>query len=58
MEAFPYFGRTITYNNRNYPVVYQKLRIARGRWRMIARMLEKTEAVVRSWGTMYKAVAQ
>ena len=58
LEAFPYFGRTITYKNRNYTMVYQKLRIAQGRWRMIARMLENAESVVRSWGMMYKAVAQ
>ena len=30
-EAFPYLGRTITYNNSNWEAVYQNLRKARRR---------------------------
>ena len=57
-EAFPYLGRTITYNNRYWVTVYLDLRKARWRWGTIARVLESKGETVRDWGEMYKAVAQ
>ena len=58
MEAFPYLGRTIIYDNSKYVAVYQNLRKAQMRWGMIVRVLAKTGATVRARGVMYKAVFQ
>ena len=38
--------------------MYRNLRKAQRRWGVISRVLEKTGATVRSWGMIYKAVAQ
>ena len=57
-EAFPCLGRTINYNNSDWPLVYQKLRKARRQRGMIERVLAKTGATVHARGMMYKAVAQ
>ena len=58
LEAFPYLGRTIAYNNSDLAAVYLNLRKARGRWGMVSIVLERTSATVRDQGTMYKVVAQ
>ena len=57
-EAFPYLGRTITYNNSDWEAVYLNLCKARRRWVMIARVLERKGSTVRAQGEMYKAVDQ
>ena len=57
-EAFPYLGKTITYNKSDWAAVYLNTRKARMLWSMIAKILERTGATVRSWVVMYKAVAQ
>ena len=58
LEAFPYLGRMITYNNRDWPTVYQNLKKAQRRWGMIARVLAKTGATVQARGMIYKAMDQ
>ena len=58
LEAFPFLRRVISYNNSDWPVVYQNLRKAQ-KWRgVVARVLSKIEATVRAQGMMYKAVDQ
>ena len=58
LEAFPYLGRKIAYNNSDWTAVYQNLEKARRRWGMIARVMVKTGAIVRAQGIMYKSVTQ
>ena len=48
----------ITYNNSDWAVVYLNLRKAWRQWGMIARVLERTESMVRSQVEIYKTVAQ
>ena len=57
-EEFPYLGRTISYNNKYWALVYLNLRKSQRLWGMISRVLEMTGAKVRYRGEMYKAVAQ
>ena len=57
-EASPYLGRTIAYNNNYWLAVYLNLRKERRRWGMIVRVLERTGAMVRARGAMYKVVVQ
>ena len=57
-DAFPYLGRTITYNNSDWAVVYLNLRKSQRRWGMIARVLEITGATVWARVAMYEAVVQ
>ena len=56
-DAFPYLGRKISYNNRNWLAVYQNLRIYTRRWGMVEMVQENMGATVRSQGEMKKAVA-
>ena len=58
LEAFPYCGRTISYNNIDWMAVYQTLKKSQRRWGVILRVLVKTESMVRACRLMYKAVAQ
>ena len=51
-EAFPYLGRTITYNNSNWAVVCLNLQKVWRQWGMIARVLERTGATVQAQGSM------
>ena len=48
----------ISYNNSDWPAVYQNTRKAQRQWGMIAQVLEKTGANVLDWGMMYRAVDQ
>ena len=57
-EVFPYLRRTIAYNNIDWGVVYLNLRKARRWWGMVARLLERTGAMVRAQGDLYKVVMQ
>ena len=58
LEAFPYLGRTIAYNNSNWAAVYLNLWKS---WRwcgVIERVIERMGSRVRSRRAMYKAVVQ
>ena len=44
--------QTIVYNYSNWVVVYLNLRKVWRRWGMIVRVLERTIAMVRAWGSM------
>ena len=57
-EAFPYLVRTIAYSNRDWASVYLNLQTYQRRWGMVARVIERMGATVRSRGAMHKAVAQ
>ena len=46
------------FNDNDWDEVYLKLRKSWRRWGMIARVLERTGAMVRAWGDIYKKVAQ
>ena len=50
LKDFPYLGRTISYNNRNWAAVYQNLRKDQRLWGMVARVLESTGATMRARG--------
>ena len=58
LEDLPYLGRMITYNNREWPAVFQNLKKVRRRWGMILRVLTKTVETVQVHGMMYKTVVQ
>ena len=58
LKELPYLGRTITFNNSNWAAVYLNLRKFWRQWGVIARVLERTGVTVRSWGEIYKEVAQ
>ena len=58
LEAFPYLGRTIAYNNSDWSVVYQNLKKVHSWWGIITRVLVDTVAAVRDRGVVYKAAAQ
>ena len=51
-------GRTISYNNSDWAAVYLNLQKYRRRWGMISRVLERTRAIVRARGAMYRVVVQ
>ena len=57
-KAFPYLGRTITFNNNNWEEVYLNLHKYRRRWGVIARVMYRKGATVRARVAMYKSVAQ
>ena len=48
LEAFHYLRQKITYNNSNWPAVYQNLQKAQRWWCVIARLLKKTKETVRA----------
>ena len=56
-DALTYLGRTIAYDNRYWPAVYQNLKKSWRRWGVITRVLEKTGAKVWARGMMHKALA-
>ena len=58
LEDFPYLGRTIAYNNRDWAAVYQNMKKSRMRWEMVSRLLESTGAMVWAQRAMYKVVVQ
>ena len=58
LEAFPYLGRNITYNNISWAAIYLNICKYWRRWGVIARVLERTGAMVPAWGEIYRAVAQ
>ena len=58
LEASPYLGMKIAYNNSDWVAVYLNLRKAWRRWGMIARFLERTGKLVRDRGEIYKVVTQ
>ena len=55
LEAFPYLGRTVAYNNIYWASVYLNLRKFWRRWGIISRVLESMGATVRYRGELYKA---
>ena len=57
-EAFPYLGRTITYNNSDWVSFYLNLRKSQRRWGMVERLIERTGSTAHDQVDMYKAVAQ
>ena len=58
VEAFPYLGRTVSYNNRYWVDLYQNLRKSRRWWEMVAKLVMKMGATVWALGVIYKAVLQ
>ena len=56
-EAVPYLGRIIVFNKSYWAAVYQNLRKYQNRWGMVARVMERTGAMVESQGAVYKVVA-
>ena len=48
-EAFPYLEHMIAYNNIDWVAVYLNLRKSWRRWVIIARVLERTGAMVWAW---------
>ena len=50
LEALPYLGQTISYNNSDWTAVYLNLRKARRRWGMTVRVIERVGATVRARG--------
>ena len=50
LEAFPYLGRTIAYNNSYWAALYLNILKACRRWGMIARVLESMGTTVQAWG--------
>ena len=58
VSTFVYLGRTIAFNNSDWPALCRNLKRAQQRWGMVARVLEKTGASKKTRGTFYKAVVQ
>ena len=58
LKDLPYLGRTITYNNSNWTLVYQNLDKARRQRRVIVRVLAKKGAMVWACGMVYKVMTQ
>ena len=54
--AFPYFRITVTYNNSDLVELYSNLRKSHRRWGVLAKVLGKMGARVKSRFMMYKAV--
>ena len=58
MAAFPYLGRTVSFNNRDWAVLYVNLRKAQQWWGVGVKVLIKTRATVQAWEMIYKVVFQ
>ena len=58
MEAFPYLGRMIAYNNSDSAAVYLNLRKTRKQWVIVAMAIESMGAMIWARVAMYKAVTQ
>ena len=61
LKAFPYLGRTITYNNIYWPAVFQNLKKAQRQWGGgggVFGVLANTGATLWARGIMYKSVPQ
>ena len=57
-ENFPYLGRTVAFDNRDWTEMYENLRKAQKRWVVVAKVLTKTGATVRAQEIIYKVVLQ
>ena len=54
--AFPYLGRTITYNNSDWADLYSNLHKYQRIWWMVAKVLGKTGALIKARVIMYNAL--
>ena len=45
--AFPYLGRTVAYNNRDWVDLYQNLKKTRRRFGVVAKVVKKMVSMVR-----------
>ena len=54
--SLPYLGRTVAYNNSDWEALYQNIKKARRQWLMVAKVLTKAGAVLRSSSIVYKAL--
>ena len=58
LEAFPYLGQAIAYNNTDWVALYLNLHKYWRRWGMITRVIEQTGATVWSQEAIYMTVVQ
>ena len=58
VNTFVYLGRSIAFNNSDWPVLYRNLKKAQQRWAMVVRVLEHEGASPRAKGLFYKAIVQ
>ena len=56
--AFPYLGRTVTFNNSNWVELYQKPYKAQRQWEMAEKVLTRMGVTVRMRAMIYKAMVQ
>ena len=54
--AFPYLGRTITYNNSDWEALYSNLRKSQRIWGIVEKVLGKEGVPINPRAMIYKAV--